>query len=495
MVKVGVSAPSSGKLIGIAGSSWVGACRIEASWAKTATVGQQGQFQDLSSALAYANLIGQGAGEPFDLMVLDQQNAPEAGWLVMRSLRIHGANPDIRLNHSGALLFQVNASVDFVLEDFLVDLSKGIAVAGPSVTPEFDFRNLRGISGGYRTIDSNTETDVGASSTKTWIGKAGNVSEVRGQLRVDEDASLPADKKVQVGAVGAAGSQLSTDGTQGQVVLSKPSEPDIALKKDHVDLLVGGVDATDIHHHDARYDARYDSDAAPSVTAGATLATSEAVAVRGVSTKFARQDHVHPHGSQTNPNLHQIVTTSAAGFMSGADKTKLNGIQDGATAYVHPANHPPGIISQDASNQFVTAVDKANWNGKQPSGSYITYTNLNDSRLYVVKTNVAGSGSPYVLVWTGNLTAFMSDQVFRFSVYAAANVGPSGQVSCKVEIDGSSPTGFNVSSIPAGVEGGMKSVNIDKTYAIPGAAAVHPIKVTVSGCSGGPYYSLEFTAL
>jgi len=36
-----------------------------------------------------------------------------------------------------------------------------------------------------------------------------------------------------------------------------------------------------------------------------------------------------------------------------------------ASAYTHPANHPPSIITQDASNRFVSDTEKSTWNGKQ----------------------------------------------------------------------------------------------------------------------------------
>ena len=65
-----------------------------------------------------------------------------------------------------------------------------------------------------------------------------------------------------------------------------------------------------------------------------------------------------------------VVAAGAAGFMTGADKTKLDGIASGATAYSHPANHAPSIITQDASNRFVTDAEKAAWNAKQAGGSY-----------------------------------------------------------------------------------------------------------------------------
>ncbi|WP_339189825.1 hypothetical protein MKY54_05390 [Paenibacillus sp. FSL P2-0121] len=52
---------------------------------------------------------------------------------------------------------------------------------------------------------------------------------------------------------------------------------------------------------------------------------------------------------------------------TAAEKTKLAGIATGATNYTHPATHPPSIIAQDASNRFVTDVEKTAWNGKAPN--------------------------------------------------------------------------------------------------------------------------------
>jgi hypothetical protein len=50
----------------------------------------------------------------------------------------------------------------------------------------------------------------------------------------------------------------------------------------------------------------------------------------GSSANLARADHVHAHGAQTDPAQHAVVTTSVNGFMSAADKTKLDGIAAGA---------------------------------------------------------------------------------------------------------------------------------------------------------------------
>lgn len=73
-------------------------------------------------------------------------------------------------------------------------------------------------------------------------------------------------------------------------------------------------------------------------------------------------------------HIHNAVTTTVDGFMSAADKVKLDGIPATATEYVHPDAHPASIIAQDASNRFVTDAEKATWNAKQPAGTYATGT-------------------------------------------------------------------------------------------------------------------------
>lgn len=70
-------------------------------------------------------------------------------------------------------------------------------------------------------------------------------------------------------------------------------------------------------------------------------------------------------GKSDAAHTHSDATTSAAGFMSSADKTKLDGIAAGANAYTHPVSHPASIITQDANHRFVTDAEKAAWNAKQ----------------------------------------------------------------------------------------------------------------------------------
>lgn len=66
---------------------------------------------------------------------------------------------------------------------------------------------------------------------------------------------------------------------------------------------------------------------------GGTLPTAAPSSVgtanaAGSATTIARTDHVHDHGSQSTGTHHAaVIAAGASGFMVGADKTKLNGIE------------------------------------------------------------------------------------------------------------------------------------------------------------------------
>ncbi|MEN6368601.1 MAG: hypothetical protein ABFD77_02760 [Thermotogota bacterium] len=61
-------------------------------------------------------------------------------------------------------------------------------------------------------------------------------------------------------------------------------------------------------------------------------------AAPGTATNASREDHVHAHGDQAGGTLHaDVVAGGADGFMTGADKTKLDGIAAGAGNYTPAA--------------------------------------------------------------------------------------------------------------------------------------------------------------
>jgi hypothetical protein len=84
--------------------------------------------------------------------------------------------------------------------------------------------------------------------------------------------------------------------------------------------------------------------------------------------------YTHP---TTDGNLHVPATgTTNDGkvLKAGATAGSLVWGTDNDTIYTHPANHPASIITQDASNRFVTDAEKTTWNAKQEA--LISGTNI-----------------------------------------------------------------------------------------------------------------------
>jgi hypothetical protein len=69
----------------------------------------------------------------------------------------------------------------------------------------------------------------------------------------------------------------------------------------------------------------------PAFAAPVSIGTANA---EGVATTLVRSDHGHDHGAQTDPLQHAVATTSANGFMSSADKAKVDSIQSGSDTLV-----------------------------------------------------------------------------------------------------------------------------------------------------------------
>lgn len=87
-------------------------------------------------------------------------------------------------------------------------------------------------------------------------------------------------------------------------------------------------------------------------------------------------------GSGAGDMVKATYDTNNSGVVDNAEKvnglTVLTAVPSGAvftdTIYTHPANHQPSIITQDASNRFVTDTEKAEWNGKANPPTAVTAT-------------------------------------------------------------------------------------------------------------------------
>lgn len=66
-------------------------------------------------------------------------------------------------------------------------------------------------------------------------------------------------------------------------------------------------------------------------------------------------------GKAGTGHTHSAASATAAGFLSAADKRKLNGVDENANNYTHPSTHPATMISQDTTHRFVTDAEKQAW--------------------------------------------------------------------------------------------------------------------------------------
>ena len=69
------------------------------------------------------------------------------------------------------------------------------------------------------------------------------------------------------------------------------------------------------------------------------------VSGKGLSSNDFSNTYKSKLDSLTSTNTNSEATTSDRGYMSASDKTKLNGIETGATKYTHPSSHPISMIS------------------------------------------------------------------------------------------------------------------------------------------------------
>jgi hypothetical protein len=76
------------------------------------------------------------------------------------------------------------------------------------------------------------------------------------------------------------------------------------------------------------------------------------------TTNAVNNAHTHANKATLDATQESFTTTL---------KNKLDGVDTGANNYTHPATHPPSIITQDASNRFVTDAEKSTWNSKLDS--------------------------------------------------------------------------------------------------------------------------------
>lgn len=98
------------------------------------------------------------------------------------------------------------------------------------------------------------------------------------------------------------------------------------------------------------------------------------------ATTVARQIGEKAGTEYVNTELGKKVNTegyvATENSYTTVEKTKLQGIQEGANNYVHPAKHKPSEIAEDNLHRFITDTERQTWNNKSEfTGDYNELTN------------------------------------------------------------------------------------------------------------------------
>ncbi len=104
------------------------------------------------------------------------------------------------------------------------------------------------------------------------------------------------------------------------------------------------------------------------------------------------------------------------------EKAKLQGIEEGANNYTHPATHPAAMIDQDAAHRFVTDLKTQEWNGAYAQAT--AYTDQQIAELI--------NGAPSTLDTLGEIAQAMEDNTDVVQVLDQA----IGTKASQAEFDG-----------------------------------------------------------
>ena len=107
---------------------------------------------------------------------------------------------------------------------------------------------------------------------------------------------------------------------------------------------------------------------------------------------YAAASHTHTEYSSTS-HSHSTATTAAAGFMSGTDKAKLNGIAENANNYSHPSTHSASMITETDGLKIMTAAERTKLSGIAENANNYTHPASHAASMITGLASVATSGS------------------------------------------------------------------------------------------------------
>lgn len=176
----------------------------------------------------------------------------------------------------------------------------------------------------YRRNDADTAWELFADGTATTTPLAStapaNVTKSAAAVGVGTTAAR-ADHKHDISTAAPGATGVATSSGEGTATTLARSDHTHQANTAPVNVTKAAA-AIGTSGQPARADHKHD------VTTAAAVAITDSTNAEGSATSLARSDHQHSHGARGGGTLHATATTSVAGFLSAADKTKLDALFD-----------------------------------------------------------------------------------------------------------------------------------------------------------------------
>lgn len=173
----------------------------------------------------------------------------------------------------------------------------------------------------------------------------------------------------------------------------------------------------------------------------------------GTATTIVRSDHVHAHGNQAGGTLHSAATTGAAGFLSAADKTKL----DGTVAYVRTVIVSP-VVGDTVSSGGALLSALSSISGNSSTNSYLLKI---EPGVYDIGSNPLTMKSYVDIEGSGENATFITATCGSnsFVSTAAAVIGAANSELRNLTLTNTSSLAYGV-GFWAGTSGAMRISNV-----------------------------------
>jgi hypothetical protein len=343
-----------------------------------------------------------------------------------------------------------------------------------------DKSKVNGIAEGAE-VNQNAFSNVVANGTTVAASGKTDSFEIEGSGSVSVSA---ANKKITVTGTNTTydtykGATASAAGTAGLVP--------VATTANRLQFLRG--DATWATPTDTTYAAATSSNLGL-VKIGSNITNSSGT----ISVSKANVTAALGYTPPTSNTTYAVATTAANGLMSSSDKTKMDGIAEGANNYVHPTatSKASGLykVAVDGTGHVTaaTAVAKSDITGLGIPAQDTTYAAATGSALGLVKTgsNITNSSGTISLT-KANVTAalgYTPPSTDTNTTYDAATTASAGLMSAddKNKLDGIAEGANNyVHPTATSKASGLYKVAVDGTGHVTAATAVAKADITGLG--------------